>query len=1100
MNCDYKIQLNYKGVKREFIIPSLDTDMIKDNSDVLSHVKEEVHSVLEGKRNTNRYIKDILTYMKDVDNNVIETNPQIRDSVNNFINDRGIDFNALRNHTTLSVDSKFAPLIKELISPIPDEHAPSIHFALRDQIENESKMKEYTLQDLAIDNKDKIIAVKLPKFDKAFKATVTGEVTPIDLATGTIERLRVITSTGKAMDINPETDVEKASLINHDKLGTQVEDTTVKKGVQMLMGKHIYDRVSNKHKIILYVDSIPKSLDILKDDNVGKTIAHELVHFRIDRNINAAGYDSDKKQFTDKDLEILNQMKAYFLDKVVDTKTYRENSAIRDIINEFTSPKASTLEANEKHNLREFIAYASSEPLIKQAMNEIAVKGLPEKHNTLLDALTGWTAKSLAISTKNKSMLSSFHNVLVELFDVNKKPSDVYYDAKKDDLVRNESPELSNKVQADIPQNLVSGVTAFGTTQHATDDIKRKLGTDTPHSIDMIEAGLRTRTTRSVGEMQKYGVKVGDIIRHFGKSSNGTTKEVLARVTAIHPKGTPGFEGTWDKEGWTRDGLQYIGRFKDGAAAIEFEVLNKKIPSIQTTSVVKQTTQEPSGKYLPVGDYKKGGKKETFQIGKTGGGKEDRQGYKITFTDHPNFTGYVYKEGNHYSFTEAKTGSSINPAHGSPDTIKGVVEGVREVLNNVIDRSNRGDASQDNLLDLTGIQKESVTTPITKESELSPKPVVKKAQPPVEPVKQADTFYKPFTKIERVSDKSQTYNIPDAFESAYREMNITADVKGYQLSFEGHPGIDALLTKSKDSGKWMIVDKRTGFQIGNYQGDKFEDIVKNVISNLNTVVEAKQPVKALDLMGATKLGDSYNKSSRNTQKFIKSTDSTAHVRLLTDKLAQMYQLNFRMLNTEEIAAIYDTNRKYSQDRAFLNGNDIVINTDLASTADPLHELSHVVLAGIKTTDPDLYDAMVSAVQSHPRYNDIASNYPELEGNDLHEEVFATVFGERYRNVLKEREQLAWESDHKGFFARIIDNIKNFFKGLFNINSPIFDKMEPEEVANLSLDDIIGRFGDKMMEGHLKNYVDDYIKNTSKKSTDFKSKLKESNILNIECYA
>jgi hypothetical protein len=104
---------------------------------------------------------------------------------------------------------------------------------------------------------------------------------------------------------------------------------------------------------------------------------------------------------------------------------------------------------------------------------------------------------------------------------------------------------------ANIPQNLVSGIESFGTKQEANAEAKKILG-NTPHSIDMIEAGIRTRTTRSVGEMEKYNIKVGDIVKQFGKSADGTTKQILTRVTAIHPKGTPEFLGTWNKEGFCK--------------------------------------------------------------------------------------------------------------------------------------------------------------------------------------------------------------------------------------------------------------------------------------------------------------------------------------------------------------------------------------------------------------------------------------------------------------------------------------------------------------------------------------------------------------------
>ncbi len=130
--------------------------------------------------------------------------------------------------------------------------------------------------------------------------------------------------------------------------------------------------------------------------------------------------------------------------------------------------------------------------------------------------------------------------------------------------------EFEEVVKAQIPQNLVSGVEAYGTKQEADESIKAILG-DTPHSIDMIDYRLRTRTTRSVSEMAKYDIKVGDIVEHFGLAADGTTKRVKTVITAIHYKGTPEFTNTWFKEGWTQEGVKYIERFKEGAAAIEFE-------------------------------------------------------------------------------------------------------------------------------------------------------------------------------------------------------------------------------------------------------------------------------------------------------------------------------------------------------------------------------------------------------------------------------------------------------------------------------------------------------------------------------------------------
>ena len=183
------------------------------------------------------------------------------------------------------------------------------------------------------------------------------------------------------------------------------------------------------------------------------------------------------------------------------------------------------------------------------------------------------------------------------------------------DYLKSQIPTSINNLSpiASIPQNLKSGQEAFGTLQYATPEVKAILG-ENPTSIDMIEAGLRTRTTRSVGEMEKYNIKVGDIVKHFGKSADGKIKNIKARVTAIHYKGTPEFESTWYKEGWTQEGIKAIQRYKDGAAAIEFEVIKDEVQPL-TNNFTGIGSQEINdlGKQAIRDVYEKTFKNETYE-------------------------------------------------------------------------------------------------------------------------------------------------------------------------------------------------------------------------------------------------------------------------------------------------------------------------------------------------------------------------------------------------------------------------------------------------------------------------------------------------------
>ena len=122
-----------------------------------------------------------------------------------------------------------------------------------------------------------------------------------------------------------------------------------------------------------------------------------------------------------------------------------------------------------------------------------------------------------------------------------------------------------------IPQNLISGETKFGTTQFARPEIIKALGTKKPKSIDMIEGGYRTRTTRTEEELTKYNITEGSYTYMYGSDANKNIKKVLVQITKI-TKGTE--KETWYKEGWTDEGFKNLERFKN-PYVIEFKLVQE---------------------------------------------------------------------------------------------------------------------------------------------------------------------------------------------------------------------------------------------------------------------------------------------------------------------------------------------------------------------------------------------------------------------------------------------------------------------------------------------------------------------------------------------
>ena len=164
-------------------------------------------------------------------------------------------------------------------------------------------------------------------------------------------------------------------------------------------------------------------------------------------------------------------------------------------------------------------------------------------------------------------------------------------------VLSSETPLTPGDAVATYRQDLVSGIQAYGTVQKANKTAVDLLGPN-PTSIDMIDAGIRTRTTRSA---TKAGdIRIGDVILHRGKSADGTEKMIYAKITNIHPKGSEEYKGTWSKEGWTAEGVDNIDRFSDGAMAIEFEVIGNYMSKSDAQLIKDQTQTSKQKEEVPV--------------------------------------------------------------------------------------------------------------------------------------------------------------------------------------------------------------------------------------------------------------------------------------------------------------------------------------------------------------------------------------------------------------------------------------------------------------------------------------------------------------------
>lgn len=222
-----------------------------------------------------------------------------------------------------------------------------------------------------------------------------------------------------------------------------------------------------------------------------------------------------------------------------------------------------------------------------------------------------------------------------------------------------------------------------------------------------------------------------------------------------------------------------------------------------------------------------------------------------------------------------------------------------------------------------------------------------------------------------------------------------------------------------------------------------------------------------------------------------SLSERAKLREFSKRLGEKYGLEIQHLTSQEINDQFSKNGlQYGNHRAFIENGNIVINTDFATFAEPLHELSHLILDGLKLTNITAYDYILDEVVTHPIYQYVQKLYPELNEIDLAEEAFVTIIGERYNGSIASETAKEWENAKPNFFNRVVNSFKNFLSELFGIDSHSFRSLSGTELMNIDFDTIINEFtnsalnGDFIKEVNLAKQKQVFIENGNYLESDF----------------
>ena len=263
-----------------------------------------------------------------------------------------------------------------------------------------------------------------------------------------------------------------------------------------------------------------------------------------------------------------------------------------------------------------------------------------------------------------------------------------------------------------------------------------------------------------------------------------------------------------------------------------------------------------------------------------------------------------------------------------------------------------------------------------------------------------------------------------------------------------------------------------------------DSLIAKTYVDKNSYQESKAPVDLNTHNERVKKRDEEFKASRGFSRSLKpklskevswksSPVELSKLKKLGDRLENLYGKPITYLNSEQIAETYPNGYVYAKHRAFVDlNNNVVINTDLASLAEPLHEYGHLVMDGLKKTQPSIYEEMRSKIQKHSDYMKYKALYPELSGEELDVEVFLNVFGEYYGNKLNIKEETVdFVEEEQSFFKKLFNGIKRWLAKLFGIDSHKLFALDEFDTANLTFNNLFDDFGAKLLNGDFKAEID-----------------------------
>lgn len=318
----------------------------------------------------------------------------------------------------------------------------------------------------------------------------------------------------------------------------------------------------------------------------------------------------------------------------------------------------------------------------------------------------------------------------------------------------------------------------------------------------------------------------------------------------------------------------------------------------------------------------------------------------------------------------------------------------------------------------------------------------------------------------------------------YPKFKVDTSIKGnYDISEEG--------TIIINPSKLNNVPKELERTILEAEGFLSQPEIDGALANLTNpiTVETLKVGKGQYLLRSTNKDvklNSYHSDPVNGNVRINKLEA------LLDRLSDLYGIRFNRVTSSELRLgnfkelIPDATRV----NAFILDGEIYINTDNASDDAPIHELSHMLLGSLKSTDYDLYSALVNSVESLDDYDSRLEEFPNRARMDVNEEIFVDMFARHFTENL----ELPVDSN---LMNKAEYEIKR------NIDSAIFPnesttKVSLDSISNKSFSEIMDLFGTSINETTIANAFNGNESGTNRRLANIKEDLLKQGLLKEYC--